>query len=129
MPAILVEFAFIDNANDVGKLKNTYIRQKCAEAVVYGVLNLPSDYDPDQGQTEPAKPPVFKRYLRYKRPYMTGSDVKFVQARLKELGFNPGVIDGIFGRNTERAVRSFQSSRRIAVDGIVGPQTWKYLFS
>jgi N-acetylmuramoyl-L-alanine amidase len=40
MPAILVEFAFIDNVSDAAKLKDSNILQKSAEAVVYGVLDL-----------------------------------------------------------------------------------------
>jgi len=35
--------------------------------------------------------------------------------------------DGIFGPQTENAVRNFQSSHGLQVDGIVGPQTWRAL--
>lgn len=54
--------------------------------------------------------------------------VATVQAQLKKLGFNPGAIDGIRGRNTIRAVKAFQKSRRLVSDGIVGPRTWAKLF-
>ncbi|WP_368859649.1 peptidoglycan-binding protein [Halalkalibacter sp. APA_J-10(15)] len=42
-------------------------------------------------------------------------------------------VDGIhgsmiFGGGTERAVREFQSSQSIAVDGVVGSQTWSHMF-
>ena len=37
------------------------------------------------------------------------------------------VIDGLFGRGTEGLVRSFQSSRGLRSDGVVGPDTWQAL--
>ena len=35
--------------------------------------------------------------------------------------------DGIFGPNTESAVRAFQQEKNLSVDGIVGPNTWSAL--
>jgi peptidoglycan hydrolase-like protein with peptidoglycan-binding domain/ElaB/YqjD/DUF883 family membrane-anchored ribosome-binding protein len=52
-----------------------------------------------------------------------GAGVRTLQAALAEKGFDPGGIDGIFGAQTEAALRSFQSSRGIDADGIYGPQT------
>ncbi|MGA6171545.1 helix-turn-helix domain-containing protein [Streptomyces sp. NPDC012600] len=49
------------------------------------------------------------------------------QCLLAHHGIAPGVVDGSFGRNTERAARRLQDRARIAVDGIVGPDTWKVL--
>jgi N-acetylmuramoyl-L-alanine amidase len=36
-------------------------------------------------------------------------------------------VDGIFGSITENSVMSFQKNNRLAVDGIVGPNTWEKL--
>lgn len=53
-----------------------------------------------------------------------GGDVVRLQQQLAALGFSPGPTDGIFGAQTSAAVRAFQSSHHLTVDGIVGPQTW-----
>ncbi len=59
---------------------------------------------------------------------MTSADWLKVQTRLMKLGFNPGPLDGIRGRMTLAAVKRFQDSRGLVVDGIVGPNTWGALF-
>lgn len=51
------------------------------------------------------------------------STVKGYQARLLELGFDPGPIDGIRGPKTIAAVKAFQKAWDLVVDGIVGPKT------
>lgn len=56
-----------------------------------------------------------------------GEDVKTAQEILKQLGFRPGPIDGMFGKKTEDAVIYFQQENHLYADGIVGPTTWKEL--
>lgn len=51
-----------------------------------------------------------------------GDDVAQLQRRLTQLGYSVAV-DGVFGPQTERAVKSLQSDWGLKVDGIVGPQT------
>ncbi|MCX4029780.1 peptidoglycan-binding protein [Endozoicomonas sp. SM1973] len=53
-----------------------------------------------------------------------GEDVKSVQEILKKLGYNPGLIDGIFGEKTDNAVIQFQEDYCLYADGIVGQNTW-----
>jgi N-acetyl-anhydromuramyl-L-alanine amidase AmpD len=53
-------------------------------------------------------------------------DVRYLQQSLAKNGY-PVAIDGLFGKKTEQAVVNFQKQKRIAVDGIVGPQTWNQL--
>lgn len=58
---------------------------------------------------------------------MYGELVKRLQEVLKAYGFNCGDIDGIFGDKTYNAVVAFQKSRGLAIDGVVGYNTWKAL--
>lgn len=74
-------------------------------------------------------PADYTRALSHRLPLVRGSDVEAVQRRLDTLGFSPGPVDGLYGRTTESAVRDFQASRSLKVDGIVGPRTWSALFS
>src|SRR5215211_757054 len=53
--------------------------------------------------------------------------VRALQRQLHALGQQPGPIDGLYGPLTEAAVKRFQSSARLAVDGIAGPQTHRVL--
>ena len=61
--------------------------------------------------------------LRYTSPLQTGKDVKWLQASLNKLigaGLN---VDGMFGKKTYNAVKTFQQINGLAVDGIVGTNT------
>lgn len=56
-----------------------------------------------------------------------GGVTRHVQVRLNALGFDCGTVDGIFGAKTKNAVKSFQESRGLTADCIVGPLTWAAL--
>ncbi len=62
------------------------------------------------------------RLLDYRRPMARGEDVADLQRQLNDLGFDAGKVDGVFGPETQRALRDFQHNRSIAEDGITGPQ-------
>ncbi len=77
----------------------------------------------------PTIPPL-TRTLRLDSPYMSGDDVLLLQQRLLALGYSViGTADGTFGPLTDQAVRSFQTSNGLTVDGIVGQTTWNTIFS
>lgn len=52
-----------------------------------------------------------------------GNAVRRLQTQLERAGFDPGGVDGVFGRKTERAVVAFQRARGLAVDGQAGEDT------
>lgn len=53
--------------------------------------------------------------------------VRRLQRELAATGYSPGARDGRYGPHTERAVRRFQRAQHLLVDGIAGPQTFRYL--
>lgn len=53
----------------------------------------------------------------------TGSAVKALQTKLKELGFYTGSIDGVYGNGTRNAVKSFQRKKGLSADGVAGAKT------
>ncbi len=57
-----------------------------------------------------------------------GPEVLRIQKRLQMLGFYRGPLDADFGGGTESAVRAFQKSQHLEIDGVVGPDTWRGLF-
>jgi murein DD-endopeptidase MepM/ murein hydrolase activator NlpD len=52
-----------------------------------------------------------------------GADVAALQFELAWDGFPSGALDGIFGPETDRALRRFQSSRSIPTSGVAGART------
>ena len=70
-----------------------------------------------------------QRILRLISPLMRGGDVRRVQMKLRELGHlaSDDDVDGIFGANTEAAVKAFQQAESLTVDGIVGHDTYEKL--
>lgn len=56
-----------------------------------------------------------------------GAYVMIAQDDLNTLGYKTGGLDGIFGSNTQTAVKSYQQNKGLAVDGIIGCNTWRSL--
>src|SRR6266545_2761996 len=58
---------------------------------------------------------------------LAGDDVASLQEQLLEMGYDLARADGIFGRHTERALRTFQRDYGMVPDGICGPATLRAL--
>lgn len=61
------------------------------------------------------------------KPGAKGDFVKWMQALLKNHGYNPGPVDGQYGPMTLKAVSAFQKAHGLAGSGTVGPITWGLL--
>ena len=58
-----------------------------------------------------------------------GNITKLLQEKLVSLGYNTNGVDGIFGSGTDNAVRLYQKSNGLLVDGIVGKNTWRKILN
>ena len=52
-----------------------------------------------------------------------GEEVRKIQTKLKNWGYYNGSVDGVYGWQTENAVRSFQKKNGLTVDGVAGEKT------
>lgn len=94
-------------------------------AEVWGVtddtnnLNLPTPIpNPTPTPVPTVKHPVLKIGS-------TGEEVKKLQEALNNLTPKQVIVDGIFGKETDIAVRTLQLSKGLEIDGIVGAKTWE----
>ncbi len=87
---------------------------------------------PDVIVEEPPPPePIFQLILLPTRwTYRVGhagSDVLLLQARLRQLGYDAGPEDGVFGKETEAALKAFERRAGLVVDGVADPATCRAL--
>ena len=58
----------------------------------------------------------------------SGTAVKQLQQRLKELGYYTGSVDGSYGSGTTNAVKDFQAANNLTADGVAGKKTQQTLY-
>lgn len=56
--------------------------------------------------------------------YSHRDDLRRWQERMRGRGWDIGA-DGLYGPNTEEVCRKFQAEKRLTVDGLIGPNTWR----
>ena len=69
----------------------------------------------------------YKLELVSMRRGVKGERVKALQVLLNASGCNCGDVDGSFGLQTETALKMYQTTMKLTVDGIAGPATMKSL--
>ena len=68
-------------------------------------------------------------WKKAKQGSVNSQEIKTIQQALNKLGFDAGKADGWFGRKTASAVRAFQKSKGLKVDGDPGPNTLKAMLN
>lgn len=59
---------------------------------------------------------------------VNGADVRTWQTQMARRGW-PISVDGAYGPQSAALCRAFQADKRLAIDGVVGPQTWAMTWS
>jgi len=84
------------------------------------------EWDAEALGKEPEKQTVLKPG-EYYPTLRKGDENEYVlhwQKYLNQLGYHCGTEDGIFGKNTELAVKEYQKAKGLTPDGIIGSKTW-----
>lgn len=63
-------------------------------------------------------------HLHYQSMPEYWGHIATIQQALRNRGYSFVAVDGTFGPITAYAVRDFQRSKGLSIDGIVGPVTW-----
>lgn len=111
----------------------TATKRFCEEFERPAINNVQARYSMAQSiEKELAKEPTPNESATYWPPRvvdknMTGVDIMVLQSVLAARGMYKGDITGRFNDQVESAVKNFQKSRGLVVDGVVGPMTWAEL--
>src|SRR5262245_12756936 len=127
--SILAEICFVDSEADCTLYKNPAkwetMCMNFAQVLVGGDEIAPSpEPEPEPEPDDDEKPTLGKGDVDadFDQPYVSELQTKLNQENDAGL-----VVDGDFGPATDTAVRNYQASRGLQVDGLVGEQTWDAL--
>lgn len=90
-----------------------------------GVVEKPKEESTNDASKDVAEEKTEEKYVvtRLLKQGSIGLQVRWLQNRLNEEGFKCGNVDGIFGTDTLAAVKKYQKSKGLKVDGIAGKKT------
>ena len=136
MKAMIIEVCFVEASEDVAlykKLGHDLIGKTIAQAITNKNISIPTVKPTVNNNDnwlkrlqEECNKQGFNSYPTLRKG-ARGNITKLLQEKLVSHGYNTNGIDGIFGSGTEKAVISFQKNNGLAVDGIVGKNTWDKL--
>lgn len=126
MPAVLMEYGFMDSTADYPVISQESYAKLVAYATMEGIAQV-AGLKKRQAQTAPAATQSQKgdytMEMKNLQKGMSGENVRALQILLNGNGYNSGAADGIFGAKTDAAVRSYQKAQGLQTDGIAGKNT------
>ena len=132
-PAVLVEYGYMDSVTDAPVILQEAYAKKMAYATMEGIAKVAGLKKKPIQKTETTTTQEVKTVnvtLNVLQKGTKGEQVKTLQRLLYVMGYDLGKnkpIDGNFGSKTDSAVRAYQKSKGLTVDGIVGAKTWNSL--
>lgn len=122
--AAIVEFAFVDNKNDIKIIDTKAEQEAMGTAAAKAILRyLGIAYTTTKVKGEK----TVNITLNELKKGSKGEQVKTIQRLLANMGYSTSSIDGDFGAKTDAGVRAYQKANKLTVDGIVGGNTWNKL--
>lgn len=127
MPAVLMEYGFMDSATDAPVILTDAYAKLVGYATMEGVAKVKGLKKKPVTEDKPATTTTNKEgytlEMRNLKKGCEGEDVRALQILLNGRGYSCGNADGIFGIRTDKAVRECQRENGLTEDGIAGPDT------
>ena len=90
-------------------------------------LVLPSEEKPPEKKSKEEIAKIMGPQEKAIKEKLPKDRKKQIQIALQKSGFYKGKIDGKIGPQTRQAIREFQKSKGLRVDGVMGSKTWEEL--
>lgn len=121
MPAVLMEYGFMDSQTDVPIILTDAYAMAMARATMEGIAQV-AGLKPDAQELPLLTLPLLKRGDR-------GQSVKALQYLLLGYGYSlePYGADGDFGGLTQTVLYAFQKTKNLQVSGVTDTDTWTAL--
>ena len=122
MPAVLMEYGFMDSKTDAPVILTDEYSKLVAYATMEGIAQVAGLVKKKSEQIVKGE---YTMEMRNLANGDTGEDVRALQILLIGRGYSCGYsgADGIFGGNTDTAVRQYQQDNGLDIDGIAGKNT------
>ena len=124
-PAVLMEYGYMDSAADAPVILTEAYAKLVAYATMEGIAKVAGLKKKTIKEEK-----TVNITLNVLQKGSKGDQVKALQRMLYAMGYALGTknpVDGDFGVKTDAAVRAYQKDNALAVDGIVGAETWRSL--
>ena len=102
-------------------------KEALKKEVTSQLLVLPSEEKPPEKKSKEEIAKIMGPQEKAIKEKLPKDRKKQAQIALQKAGFYKGRIDGKFGPQTRQAIREFQKSKGLRVDGVMGSKTWEEL--